>query len=191
MSLLDPTEIQYGSDGSVEESYKPDSLHGRVLINYLSKYGCRIDISKVELISHHQSDSLSYKDEAIVLSVACAPRGTLADYYAIKVFKDGTTKIKFYDLDFDRYSIPSFPEGSIPQRQFGVGHYPTETKFIDVYFTHPSQKDVEDFYGLRIGRQFPGNGMYGVTYDQEKHVVSKIKRYYYPHDKLLKYPEKV
>lgn len=191
MNSLDPTEIQYGSDGSIEESFKPDSFHGKVLISGLKQFGFSGDTSQVELISHHEPDQYSYTEEAIVLSIACDHRGSLADYYAMKIFKSGQRLIKLYDLDFSKFSLPEFPAGATPQRQFGVGYYPNETRLIDVYFTHPSQKQVEGFYGLKICVQLPGNGMYGVTYNQETHVVSKIKRYYYPHDKLLRYPEKV
>ena len=78
--------------------------------------------------------------------------------------------------------------------QFGVGFYPDRNIDVyDRYFFHKDQEFVERFYGRKIPspQEFMlGLKLFGITYDSKGNI-KKLKRYVFPQDPSINFPEKL
>lgn len=202
VDLSDTTiiEWQFNSDNTAEPSYKLNSLPGTLIFNAaLSAFDLDdIDPLKIDLISQARpAKALGIGSETIVFVMNGVPviGNDWADYYAIKIQQNGTRLTKYYTLDFDKFPQHPLPVGSKIGYEFGMGCYPeTDLEVFDLYFYHDDQDVVEDSFGLEIPTPLnvekKCHGIYGVTYGKDLKAL-KLKRYVFPADPLLKYPERI
>lgn len=208
---FDAVEIQLDNDGCVENSYRVTSKKGLLLVNkVLSKLpNCNLfnDLSKIELISEHKADSVSYKQDAVVLVFNTLPEKKLdvplRDYYGVKVFLE-TGKIVykyyreyafntilgkiFYGCDFD-YKTAT---------EFGIGFYGDDmsvSPFLDFYIYTKHISRLYDWFNVEqpdLSKHFldVNTALFGLTVENNsKKKVVKIKRYLYPNDLRLENPK--
>lgn len=207
---FDAVEVQVDTDGTVENSYRVTSNKGLHLLNKGIKAvpNCLLfnDLSKIELISEHKADNVTYNEDAVVLVFNENPNRDfdvpLRDYYAVKIFLDsGQILYKYYreycfntilgkifnDFHFD-YKIAN---------EFGIGFYGEDmsvSPFLDFYIYTKHVSQVYDWFGFNqpdLSKKFlnVNTGLFGLTYDTDCKKVVKIKRYLYPNDLSLNRPE--
>ncbi len=191
-------EIQYNSNGTVEESFRTRSKVGEELLTQALARCCQfaIDKKEIELISYAPNDDLSVKDQAIALVFNSAIRQSshLSDYHVIKVMNNNESVLKCYDNDFWRHPNIPLPVNARLAQQFGIGFYPDneEIDIYDMYFFHHSLEAVEDHFNLNLNLpdfvKAYGFGLYGVSYNSNLEAL-KLKRYFYPSDPQLNNPQ--
>lgn len=175
----------------------------------------------IEMVSVSESNQFSYPEEAIVLVFKGSPSLSLykqykitvrevydlMDYYVIKYFpKSKKSILKIYDKSYYRHLLPALPSNIMLANQFGVGiHYTSDfndtrlPNYRDIYFFCKSnvRNDVLSFYQKDIPEEPISNNLYlfGLTYllpnTSEQIKICNLKRYVYPNDVNIKYPEKL
>ena len=207
---FDAVEIQLDTDGQIENSYRVTSKKGLLLVNkVLSKLpNCNLfkDLSKIELISEHKADSVSYKQDAVVLVFNTLPKVSidvpLLDYYGVKVFlNSGEVLYKYYrEYSFNTILGKIFNDCSFDYKtatEFGIGFYGDDmsvSSFLDFYIYTKHVSPLYDWFGFNqpdLSKKFlnVNTALFGLTYDTGYKKIVKIKRYIYPNDLRLENPK--
>ncbi len=186
-----PFEIQYESTGIIEKSYRKEILSNETISELSNILKGDFVLENIELVSF-------YKEEIVLVYKGFHPKFSnqkkLLDYYVIKVnLKTKEFYFKLYTFDFDRYPIPPLPKTSIYKTQFGIGYYPEKEDLkdvIDIYFYNQIPVEVCNFFNnenlKKVSPFINCNALFAITFNYEKKIVLKLKRYIYPSDIRLR-----
>lgn len=189
-------EIQINDDGTIENSYRVNSEEGLPIFNWVIQRCPTLTsyFKSIELISFAPVDFLTVKKESAVIVLNHAPKDGLMDYFALKIDELGNITKKHYIPVHKVEKTIDLPIDSRIATQFGIGHYPDEDfEIFDCYFFHDDQAIVESFFKRRlpvIEEYSHGLKLFGITYNA-KFEIQKLKRYIFPHDPLIKFPERL
>lgn len=189
-------EIQINDDGTIENSYRVNSEEGLPIFNWVIQRNPALTsyFESIELISFAPVDFLTVKKESAVIVINYAPEDGLMDYFALKVDDQGKITKKYYKPTHKVKRIIDLPQGSIVATQFGIGFYPEESyDLFDCYFFHDDLSLVETFFNRKLDSvegYIEGLKLFGVTYNSQFEVV-KLKRYLFPDDPQIEFPERL
>jgi len=207
-------ETQIDHLGNTEHSYRLEYFDEALQKQITDISSSALVVRKVELVSHHKKDNLVNFSDTVTISYEGEPTYNLLrhfgvleninfmDYFVLKFdLEQKDYYLKVYDSDFFKYKIPQLPKLSRIGSQFGIGKYfgrPKLSKHRDVYFFHHDTQEVYQHFKLgepinEIYDSTDGLALFGVSYlETEKGTeIIKLKRYFYPDDMNIHFPEKI
>jgi hypothetical protein len=202
-------EVTIVSTGVEENLFDTTDVPEEYLMRFFDEIGTRfgeaIDLNKLTEFSFQPADGVKYKEHKFMAvfdggkqdCFGLSPHVTNPhDEYCVNYFIDSKQKaVKFYDLDYHKYTQPNLPEGAEIVTHWGQGANDDKT-ICDVYFLHPDVDEVAKFTNMpkpylssisNFIEDKTFNKVFGLTYDASTLQPFKLKLYYYPKDPNMEF----